>query len=59
MSLLHDNLLAFVFLVSMVELEDLADNPECLSIELLFQVRLKEVHESILVAQGAVGQDIA
>lgn len=55
---LHYHVLSFVLLVSMIKFWDLENNPESLTIELLFKVGLKEVHQVELIADYAHREDV-
>jgi len=46
----HDNLFALIGLIGVVKFRDLADDPEGLSVELLFQINRKQVRHLVLVA---------
>jgi hypothetical protein len=41
--LLKNNFFALVLFISVIELRDLFDDPECLSVKLLFQVGIKNI----------------
>lgn len=57
--LFHDNLLAFVDFICMVELRDLANDPEGLPIKLLLEVNLKQISHVVFVADDDERQKVA
>lgn len=56
--LFHDDLLAFVGLIGVVEFWNLPDDPEGLSVKLLFEVGIQQVGHLVLVADDNERQQV-
>jgi len=56
--LFQDDLFALEFVVGVVELGDLTDDPEGLSVELLLQVSVENVVQLVSIADRGIGEDI-
>lgn len=56
--LLHDDLLALILLIGVVELWNLADDPERLAVQLLLEVSVQQVSHLVLVAHNDERQEV-
>jgi len=57
--LLHNDFLALVLLIRMVQLRNLPDNPERLAVKLLFKIGIKKVSHLVFVAYDDVRKQIS